>query len=117
MYRDPVICAVVRASHGDDVLALGVSFSHGPESVGDFAQLITPVDDRCHFSGLEKLSQDHHVRPVRLRQEENDLLAARQCRQAYSDDVTQRSERTVTLRCSDDAEGRLRVEYAPALSP
>src|SRR5713226_4891310 len=103
------------ASHGDDDLSLGVSFSHVPESVGDFAQLVTPVNDRCHLSGLEKVSQDHHVRLVRLRHEENDLLAATQCRQAYLDDVTQRPDQTVALRCSDDDEGRLRVEYAPAL--
>src|SRR5712691_8388365 len=106
---------LVQASHGDDDLSLGVSFSHVPESVGDSAQLITPVYDRCHFFGLEKLSQDHHVRLVELRDEENDLLAATQCRHADLDDVTQRSDQTVALRCSDDDEGRLRVEYAPAL--
>jgi hypothetical protein len=50
-----------------------------------------------------------------LRHKENDLLAATQCRQTYLDDMTQRSDQTVALRCSDDDEGRLRVEYAPAL--
>src|SRR5712691_829931 len=103
------------ASHGDDDLSLSVSFSHVPESVGDLAQLVTPVDDRCHFPGLEKLSQDHHVRLVELRHKEDDLLAATHCRQAYLGDVTQGSDHTVALRCSDDDEGRLRVEYAPAL--
>jgi hypothetical protein len=29
--------------------------------------------------------------------------------------VTERPEQAVALRCSDDDEGRLRVEYAPAL--
>lgn len=99
----------------DYYFSSGVSFSHVPESVGDVAQLVTPVDDRCHFSGLEKLSQDHHIRLVELRDKENDLLAATQCRQTYLDDVTQRPDQTVALRCSDDDEGRLRVEYAPAL--
>ena len=72
---------LAQASHGDDDLSLGVSFSHVLESVGDFAQLVTPVDDRCHFSGLEKVLQDHHVRLVELRDEEDSLLAATHCRQ------------------------------------
>ena len=105
----------VYASHGDDDLSLGVSFSQVPESLGDFAQLVTPVYDRCHFSGLEKLSQDHHVRLAELRDEEDDLPAASECRQAYLDDVTQGSDQTVGLRCSDEDEGRLRVEYALSL--
>src|SRR3970040_257878 len=104
MYRDPVIRAVVRASHGDDDLSLGVSFSHVPESVGDLAQLVPPVYDRRHLSGLEKLVENDHVRLVELGDEEDDLPAAAQCRQAYLDDVTQRPEQTSGLRCSDDDE-------------
>src|SRR5688500_7897515 len=79
-YLQPLLSRNGRgyASHGDDDLCLGVSFSHVLESVGDFAQFVTPVYDRCHSFGLEKLSQDHHVRLVELRDEENDLLAATQ---------------------------------------
>src|SRR6266849_1012467 len=105
------------ASHNEDDFSLGVSLSQVPECVGDFAQLVTPVYDRCHFSVLEKLYQDYHVRLVELRHEEDDPLAASQCRQAYFDDVTQRPEQTSGLRCSDHYESRPWVEDAPALRP
>jgi hypothetical protein len=107
-------CSDVRASHGDDDLSLGVSLSQVPESVCDLVQLETPVYDSCHFPGREKLLQDDHVGLVELRDEERGLLAATHGRQAYLDDVTQRSHQTVALRRADDDEGRLRVEYAPA---
>src|SRR5207245_5570808 len=42
---------------------------------------------------------------------------APQCRQAYFDDVTERSDQTVALRCADDDQGRLRIEDAPAIRP
>jgi hypothetical protein len=93
-----------------------MSLSQVPESVGDFAQLITPVYDRCDLSGLEKLSEHRHVRLVESRDEEDGFLAASECRrQTDTADVTQRPDQTVALWCSDDDEDRLRAEYAPAL--
>src|SRR5215211_1607413 len=105
------------ASHRDDELALGVSFPEVPESVGDLGQLVAPVDDRCHLPGLEQLSQEGKVRPVELRDEEDDLPAASNCRQAQLDDVAEGPEETAALRRSDDDEGRLRLEHPPALPP
>src|SRR6266487_3617458 len=76
-----VITAVLwrlrEALHGNNDLSLSVSFSQVPESVGDIAQLIAPVDDRCHLSALEKLPHDLQVLSVRLCHEEDDLLATR----------------------------------------
>ena len=70
-----------------------------------------------HLSGLEQLAQDLQVRPVELRDEEDDLPAAPQRRQTQLDDVAQRPDQSVALRCSDDDESRLRVEHALALRP
>ena len=50
-----------------------------PQSIGDLAQLVLPLYDRFHFSGLEKLSQERHIRLVEVREKENDLLAATEC--------------------------------------
>ena len=64
-------------SDGDDDLPLRVSLADVPKSVGDFAQLVAPVDDRRHVARLEQLSQDLQVRPVDVCDEEDDLAAAR----------------------------------------
>ena len=42
------------SSKAEDDLAPGVSLSEIPESFGSLAELVTPVDDRCHRSGLEQ---------------------------------------------------------------
>src|SRR6266568_7078069 len=87
-----VLWRLSEALHGNNDLSLSVSFSQIPESVGDIAQLIAPVDGRCHLSALEKFPHDLHVLSVRLCLEEDDLLAATQRSQAYPDDVAQRPE-------------------------
>src|SRR3990170_6373770 len=76
--RPPSVSAVVRASHGEDDLSLGVSFSQVSESVGDLAELVTLLHDRGHLPCLEQLAQGLHVLPVDLRDEEHRLLAATQ---------------------------------------
>lgn len=55
VYRDPAIRAAVRASHGDDDLALGVSFSLVPESFRSVTERVTPTDDRSNLSGFDEL--------------------------------------------------------------
>src|SRR5215207_721648 len=48
------------ASHGDDDFSLSVSLFQITDGVGDLAQRVSSVDDRCDLSGFEELLQDGH---------------------------------------------------------
>ena len=61
MDRDPVIGAVVRASHGDDDFSVGVPFSEIPERLSHLTQRVTSTDDRPYFSSFKKLFHDNQV--------------------------------------------------------
>lgn len=63
-------------SHRDDDLAPGVTLSEVPKRVPGLCECVAPVDDRLDLRGLEQLAQDLQVRSVRLRDEEDSLLAA-----------------------------------------
>src|SRR6266540_3916627 len=105
------------ALHRDHDLALGVPFPHVPERLGDVAQLVAPVDHRLHRSGFEQLPEHVEVRPVRLRDEEDRLPAAGLGPELHPGNVTQRSEQAVAHRSSDEDDGRLLLEHAPAFRP
>ena len=62
--RDPVIRAAVRASHGDDDLSSGVSFSLVPQSLRDLTQVVTPIDDRRDLAGFDEILQNGQVLSV-----------------------------------------------------
>src|SRR6266496_3975689 len=66
----------VAPEDGDDDLSLGVSGSEIPERLGSLAQLILPVDHRCHRSGLEQLLQDDQIFLLDLRQKRSHHPAA-----------------------------------------
>lgn len=61
MYRDPVIWAAAGVSHGDDSLSLGVSLFQMTDGLGDLAQRVRSVDDRCDLSGFNELLQNKKV--------------------------------------------------------
>jgi hypothetical protein len=41
------------ASHGDDDFSSSVSFFQMPDGLGDLAQRVRPVDDRCDLAGFD----------------------------------------------------------------
>jgi hypothetical protein len=54
------ICGrVVAASHGDDELPSSMSSLEIPDSLGDLAQRVGPVDDWGHLAGLDELLQNN----------------------------------------------------------
>ena len=53
----------------------GVPFFHIPQSVGDFAQSIPPVDDGRYFSRLQQIAHEGQVLFDRSRDEHDELLA------------------------------------------
>jgi Cu(I)/Ag(I) efflux system membrane protein CusA/SilA len=52
-----------------------VSFFEIPDRRWDLTQLVTPVDDRCHLTGLHEVAQDGQVLFVQFRQNHAELLA------------------------------------------
>lgn len=52
-----------------------VSFFQIPDSFRDLTQLVTPVDDRGHLSGLYEIAHDGQVLFARSRQNPDQVLA------------------------------------------
>jgi len=49
------------ASHGDDDFSSGVSLFQITDGLGDLAQRVRSVDDRCDLSGFKKLFQNNQI--------------------------------------------------------
>jgi hypothetical protein len=56
--RDSVNRPLGFASHGDDNFSSSVSFFQITDGLGDLAQRVRPVDDRCDLAGFDELPQD-----------------------------------------------------------
>src|SRR5207302_10110672 len=66
---------LVLLRHGYDYFASSVALFQVAKRVSRFTQFVSPVDDRCHLSGLHEIGQDHHVLFVELRDVTDELLA------------------------------------------
>src|SRR6266508_4488088 len=106
-----------RLDDVDDDLPLRVSFAEVPESVGDFAQLVTLLHDGLHVSRFEKIPQGIQVRLVELGDEEDRLLAAAPRGQPHPGYVIERPEKATRLRCSDHDERPIWFQHAPISRP
>ena len=95
------------ASDRDDDFSPGVSFSEIAECFGGLAEPIRPVYDRCHLSGLGKLSQERKILCCDLGDEEGHPLATAQRLHNRSAEVRQRSEPSIRHRSADQDGGRL----------
>jgi hypothetical protein len=58
-----------------DYFPPSVSFFQISDSLRNFTQLVTPVDDRCYFSGRHELVHDGEVLSARSRQNRDQVLA------------------------------------------
>src|SRR3954452_13763491 len=101
----------------DHDLAASVPLAEVAESVGDLAQLVPPVDDRCHLAGLEELGQYSQVGLVQLCDEEDRCATGADRGRLQLDHVSERPEQAIRHRPSDQNDGRGRLENAPALAP
>jgi hypothetical protein len=63
------------ASHGDDDFSLSVSLLQVPDGLGDLAQRVRPVDDRCDLAGFDELLKEDQVLVVLRGDECAQLLA------------------------------------------
>src|SRR5260370_32817753 len=64
-------------SEGDDDLSPGVPLLQVADGLGDLAQRVRPVDDRCDLSGFDELGEDDQVLVVLLADERRQLLPRR----------------------------------------
>src|SRR4051812_19434253 len=99
-HKDPVTRAAFCASHGDDNLSLGVSFSLVPKRFGDLTQLVAPIDDRRDLFGLDELLQDSQVLPV-VPHDEHPHALAHERRQQKRLDLTSEPKPTTEVRDPD----------------
>jgi hypothetical protein len=93
--------ASFRASHGDDNLSLGVSFSLVPKCFGDLTQLVAPIDDRRDLRGLDELLQNSQVLPV-VPHDEHPHPLAHERRQQERLDLTSEPKPTTEVRDPDE---------------
>ena len=63
------------ASHGDDDFSSGVSLFEITDGLGDLAQRVRPVDDRCDLAGFDEVLESDQVLVVLRRDERAQLLA------------------------------------------
>src|SRR3954468_3868326 len=99
-HKDPVTLAAVCASHVDDNLSLGVSFSLVPKCFGDLTQLVAPIDHRRDLFGLDELLQNSQVLPV-VSDDEHPHPLAHERRQQQRLDLTSEPKPTTEVRDPD----------------
>ena len=106
--------AALRASHGDDDLSLGVSFSLVPESIRDLTQGVTPIDDRRDLSGFDEILQDGQVLAV-VPHDEHAHPLAHERRKQERPDLTTEPEPATNVRYADHDIGTPRGQRPPAV--
>src|SRR3712207_1875400 len=67
--------AAYRASHADDDFPSSASLLQIADGLGDLAQRVGAVDDRCDLPGFDELLEDEHVLVILLIDERPQLLA------------------------------------------
>src|SRR5215210_3279492 len=75
LLRDSVNRPFGFASHGDDDFSSRVPFYQIPDGLGDLAQRVGSVDDRCDLPGFDELLEDDQILVVLLVDERAQLLA------------------------------------------
>ena len=75
VHREAVMWAAVRTSHGDDDFSSGVASSQIPDSLGNLAQRVGPVDDRRDLPSFNKLLQEVQILLAYRGEQRAELLA------------------------------------------
>src|SRR5688572_29973779 len=104
----------LRASRGDDDLSLRVSFSLVPESIGDLAQGVKPIDDRRDLARFDQILQDSQVLSV-VPHDEHAYPLAHERRKQEGLGLTTESEPPTKIRYADHDIGASRAQRTPAL--
>jgi hypothetical protein len=74
-HRDTENSSLVVLFQSDDDLPSGVTFIQIPHRLGDFAQPVTPVDDRRDLSGPQEIARNGQVLWLPPRDKHAELLA------------------------------------------
>src|SRR5215204_3188866 len=101
------------ASHGDDDFSLSVSLFQIPDGLGDLAQRVGPVDDRCDLAGFYELLEDDHVLVVLLGDERAQLLVHERGQHERAELAIGASEPSSSPFASSDDEDPFGGEGAP----
>src|SRR5215208_2491450 len=101
------------ASHGDDDFSSSVSLFQIADRLGDLAQRVRPVDDRCDLAGFDELLEDDHVLVVLLVNECAQLLSHERGQHERADLAIGTSEPPSSPFASNDDEGPPGGEGAP----
>src|SRR5215208_1000188 len=101
------------ASHGDDDFSSSVSFFQIPDGLGDLAQRVSPVDDRCNLAGFDELLEDEQILVVPLVNECAQLLAHERGQHERADLAIGASEPPSSPFASNDDESSPGAEGAP----
>lgn len=73
--RNALLRFVVMLFDDDCYFSSSVPFLQIPESIGDFRQAESPIDNRCYLPACHEVPQRGQILSVRSRQEDDQLLA------------------------------------------
>jgi hypothetical protein len=74
-WATPALLGFVVTIQGYYYFSSSVSFFQIPESLRDLTQAVTPVDNRCYFSGRHEIAHDGQILFVQFRNKCDELLA------------------------------------------